>query len=158
MQYGYVLNFISGFISGSVATTVIGWFITNHLTSERELKKEKRQLIADNVSKLNTALKELGKYTNDYYFPSKNDIDSYRVALDIKTVFVEIERYVDWISEHGKDFHASIYDLYDEITGGNFESSNLKPGKHYSDKCHCIAKNIQNLIADVSEWHEMVRK
>ena len=134
------------------AITLIGLVITHYLANIRDTRKE----VLSGVESLNKSIKLLGDMANNYYFPASSGTDKDRIALDIKIQFNEVERRIDWLKnlKKSKDFSDELYELFDMITGGNFESSSHMPGKQHSDKCHVIGAKIQNIIRNIDKWYE----
>ena len=136
----------------------IGWvialagFIINHqLTNVRDTRKE----IRSEIDRFSNSLRLLRDVANDYYFPANPDTNSKRMALDIHIQFNELDRLVEWLKylKNGMDLDNNFADLFEIITGNDFESSTHISGEQYSEKCKDISIKIQETIAEIENWY-----
>jgi hypothetical protein len=137
----------------------IGWIIAlvslifNHrLTNIRDTRKE----IRSEIDKFVSSLKLLRDAANDYYFPAKSDTNSKRMIVDIHNQITELDRFIGWLKalKGGIDLDNNFSDLFEIITGDDFESSSHISGAHYSDKCKEISLKTQETIADIENWYK----
>ncbi len=135
--------------------TIIAVFISHRLTKQRDDLKENRKEIRAEVDKLLESVNLLRNAANDYYFPAKNDANSKRLCVDIHNHINECDRLVAWLNkpENKIDLTNDFYDLYDTITGGDFESIQHRPGEQHTEKCKEISIKIQSIIAKTEHWY-----
>lgn len=136
----------------------IGWVIAlagliiNHqLTNKRDTRKE----IRSEIDKFISSLKLLRDAANDYYFPAKPDTNPKRMVVDIHNQITELDRFVGWLKSlnGGMDLDNNFSDLFEIITGDDFESLLHISGEQHSGKCKEISLKTQETIADIENWY-----
>ncbi|POZ53011.1 hypothetical protein [Methylovulum psychrotolerans] len=130
---------------------LVGLIVNHRLTGQRDTRKE----IRGELDKFLVALKVLRDAANDYYFPAKPDTQPKRMALDIHNQFSELDRLVEWLKsrQKGMDLDGDFADLFEMVTGDDFESSAHLPGGHHARKCQDISIKIQTIIAKIEQWY-----
>lgn len=136
----------------------IGWVIAlfglianNWFANNRDTRKE----IRSEIDKLINSLKLLRDAANDYYFPAKPDTNSKRMVVDIHNQITELDRFVGWLKSlnGGMDLDNNFSDLFEIITGDDFESLLHISGEQHSRKCKEISLKTQETIADIENWY-----
>jgi hypothetical protein len=132
--------------------TLAGFIINHRLSNVRDTRKEVRS----EIDKFISTLKLLRDAANDYYFPAKSDTNSKRMIVDIHNQITELDRFVGWLKslKGGIDLDNNFSDLFEIITGDDFESSLHISGEQHSEKCKEISLKTQMTIADIENWYK----
>ena len=130
--------------------TVLGWFISNHQSNKRESRKEVRSNIDSVIDEIENLLKSSHKYY------CSNDATEQNVACcEIYATFEKVSGFCQRLENDHSEIHVQnkLDDLFEEITGGEFGSSNLvRNSNTYIEKSKRIALLAENIRTEAENW------
>ena len=133
----------------------IGWVIAiiiaiyaNQQANKRETRKETRE----KLNQLNTCLSSLVDAANNYYlnYDSLCSKEIIRIHEAINTGYRLIEDIGN--TKKGIKLHVHFCDLYELVTGGDFESNQHQAGSQFTELCKEIAAKKESLIIESEAW------
>ena len=127
--------------------TVLGWIVNNHHANTREARKEYR-------SSLNNLETDVDRLLNSYliYLTENAATENEQARISIYSDLNRLERHVEFLkADVGLELMDKFVDLYEAITGGDFESKSRKLANAGRDHIHAAAKT-EVLIACAEAW------
>lgn len=120
----------------------------NRQANYRETRKE----IRAKLDNLNAELNALLGASKNYYLGKD-------ISLSIETTKIHeannaCQRHIEELNhmKGGISLFPEYYIIYEMVTGGNFESTNHKPGDHFVDLCKKISIQKELLITKAEGW------
>lgn len=130
--------------------TGIGWFVSHVQANSRESRKELRS----NVEGFIKTLSELVKSSCEYY-TSSDRLEQQRKSLDIYVLIEKCRRQMERFDKE-KDppkLYPTFTELYEAITGGDFDSGNRQPSEADREKCKRISSLNEKIVNCVEVWY-----
>lgn len=130
---------------------IIGWYVTNHHSNKREYRKEVRL----NIDKVTDEIESLLKSSHTYYC-SDNSTEQSVSCCQIYASFEKTSGFCQRLENDHSDIHIQkrLDFLFEEITGGDFGSVNLKRNSNlYMEKSQRIALLAENIRTEAENWY-----
>ena len=147
----FITQYVSpvGYAIGWLVTG-LGWYVSHHHAIQRESRKEMRT----NIDKLINRLHELIKTACDYYTTNES-LDQERKSLDIHILIEQCRRQIEIFEKltNPPKISNKFTELYEAITGGNFESKNRTYAPEDIEKCKRISVLNGKIIECIEDWY-----
>lgn len=131
--------------------TVIGWFLVDHFSNNRETRKEVRA----EINNLSNELEKLLQSSHSYYC-SDSKVEQKISESEILTAFNKLDGIVERLEKFDTNnkLEKRLGDLYEAITGSDFGSDNVnRDCKLYTEKCQRFAMLTEKLRSDSESWY-----
>lgn len=129
--------------------TIVGWLVSSVTANKRERRKEARTEV-DACAKM---AHELLGFSRDYYTRPASDVAvaglGAKIRFEVQRLVIRVERLE---KKHAHfDVANSVSELYDAITGGDFDSKTREASNFDSDVLLKIESDVHFLIDQLEE-------